>query len=241
MFVKPSRFPAKDFISKRKLCCFPVLTLAICASNSWAQAPSVVITAQQTIGTLSKGAQGIAVSRNGTVFIADTGNNQVLALNPKTGATTPVVTTGISLSFPTPLALDANGDLFIGDTPPGMGGRVVELTGDGAGNLTGAAKTVFAGSPLTNPFALAVDSAGTLFIGDFPLDTGNGAIYSLVSGGSTLTHLSFPGLPTQFTPASFFRAGSNLYIADNGTADSGSIGGVYVAPATGGNAQKIAT
>jgi sugar lactone lactonase YvrE len=239
MFFKPSRFPAKDFISKRKLFCFPVVTLAICASTSWAQAPSVVITGQQSIGAISKGAQGIAISKNGTVFIADTNNNQILARNPQTGVIAPVSTGGITLTFPTPLALDANGDLFVGDTPSGVGGRIVELTGDGKGNLTGAANTVFAGTPLTNPFALAVDSAGTLFIGDFPLDTGNGAIYSLASGGATLTHLSFSGLPTQFTPASFFRAGTNLYIADNGTGTS--IGGVYVAPATGGNAQKIPT
>jgi sugar lactone lactonase YvrE len=240
MFAKPSRFSAKDFIVKRTLFCFPALTLAICASTGWAQAPSVVIDAQQTIGTLSKGAQGIAVSKNGTVFIADTNDNQVLALNPKTGVSTPVSTGGITLLLPTPLALDANGDLFIGDTPSGIGGRIVELTGDGKGNLTGAAKTYFSGAPLKNPFALTVDSAGTLFIGDYPTDTGNGVIYSLAAGGSTLTTLSFPGIPTQFTPASFFRVGTNLYIADNGAGSTG-IGGVYVAPATGGTAQKIPT
>jgi sugar lactone lactonase YvrE len=239
MFLKPSRFPAKDFIAKRKLFCFPALTLAIFASTGWAQAPSVVITAQQTIGTLSKGAQGIAVSTNGTVFIADTNNNQILVRNPQTGAITPASTGGITLSSPTPLALDANGDLFVGDTPSGIGGRIVELTGDGNGNLTGTAKTVFAGAPLTNPFGLTVDSAGTLFIGDFSLNTNNGAIYSLASGGATLTPLSFPGIPTQFAPGSLFRAGTNLYIADNGVGNG--IGGVYVAPATGGNAQKIAT
>ncbi len=141
MFFKPSRFPAKDVISRRKLFCFPALALAICTSASWAQAPSVVITGQQTIGTLSKGAQGIAVSKNGTVFIADTSNNQVLARNPQTGVITPVSTGGITLRFPTPLALDANGDLFVGDTPSGIGGRIVKLTGDGKGNLTGAART----------------------------------------------------------------------------------------------------
>jgi sugar lactone lactonase YvrE len=239
MFAKPSRFSAKDFIAKRKFVCFPALTLAICASTGWAQAPPVVVDAQQTIGTLSLGAQGIAVSKNGTVFIADTGNNQILALNPKTGATTPVSTGGITLSHPGPLALDTNGDLFIGDAPSGIGGRIVELTGDGTGNLTGAASTYFAGAPLTNPFTLTIDSTGTLFIGDFPA-SGNGVIYSLAAGGNALTALSFPGLPTQFTPASFFRAGTNLYIADNGAGDTG-IGGVYVAPATGGTAQRIPT
>ena len=50
----------------------------------------------------------------------------------------------------------------MGDTPSGIGGRIVELVGDGKGNLTGAAKTYFAGAPLINPFALTVDSAGTL-------------------------------------------------------------------------------
>jgi sugar lactone lactonase YvrE len=236
MFFKPSGFPAKDFMAKRKLFCLSALALAICTSTGWAQAPSVVIDAQQTIGTLAKGAQGIAVSKNGTVFIADTNNNQILVRNPLTGAITPAVTQGITLSFPTPLALDANGDLFVGDTPSGAGGRIVKLTGDGNGNLTGAASTYFAGAPLTNPFALTVDSAGTLFIGDSP-SSGNGVIYSLAGG--TLTTLNFPGIPTQFTPASFFRAGSNLYIADNGVGSG--IGGVYVAPAIGGNATKIPT
>jgi sugar lactone lactonase YvrE len=240
MFFKPSRFPAKDVTSKRKLFCFSALALVISTSAGWAQAPSVVIDAQQTIGTLSKGAQGIAVSKNGTIFIADTNNNQILVRNPQTGVITPAATGGITLSFPTPLALDANGDLFVGDSPSGIGGRIVELAGDGKGNLTGAASTYFAGAPLTNPFALTVDSAGTLFIGDYPLDTGNGVIYSLAAGGTTLTTLNFPGIPTQFTPSSFARVGSNLYIVDNGAGATG-IGGVYVAPATGGNATKIPT
>jgi sugar lactone lactonase YvrE len=233
-------FSARDFISKRKLLFVPVLTLAISASAGWAQVPSIVIDAQQTIGTGYNQPQSIAVSQNGTIFIADTNNNRVLALNPMTGVSTPVSTGGtITLSTPIPLALDANGDLFVGDTPSGVGGRIVELTGDGTGNLTGAAKVYFAGSPLTNPIALAVDSSGTLFIGDYP-NTGNGVIYSLPSSGTTPTALSFPGIPTQFTPASLFRAGNNLYIADNGDLANG-IGGVYVAPAAGGNAQRITT
>ena len=239
MVFKSSRFPVKDFSAKRKLFCFPALALAISTTASWAQAPSVVIDAQQTIGTLSKGAQGIAVSRNGTVFIADTNNNQILVRNPQTGAITPALTPGITLAFPTPVALDANGDLFVGDTPSGIGGRIVELAGDGKGNLTGAASTYFAGAPLTDPFGLTVDSAGTLFIGDFP-DSGNGAIYSLAAGGKTLTALNLPGIPAQFAPGSLFRAGSSLYIADNGAGDT-SIGGVYVAPAIGGTATKIPT
>ena len=77
------------------------------------------------------------------------------------------------------------------------------MTGDGTGNLTGAATTYFAGTPLTTPFSLTVDSAGTLFIGDLP-NSGNGVIYSLALGGTTLTPLSFTGIPTRFSPASLF-------------------------------------
>ncbi len=40
-------------------------------------------------------------------------------------------------------------------------GRIIELAGDGKGNLTGAATLVFSGAPLTNPIALTIDSAGT--------------------------------------------------------------------------------
>jgi sugar lactone lactonase YvrE len=239
MFVKSPGFPAKIFVSKRKLFCFPVLALAICASTSWAQAPSIVVSAQQTIGTGYGQPQNMAISKNGTVFIADTNNHRILALNPKTGVSTPVSTGTITLRFPIPIALDANGDLFVGDTPPGIGGRIVELMGDGTGNLTGAAKSYFAGSPLTNPFALAVDGSGTLFIGDYP-NTGDGVIYSLPLPGTNLTPLSFPGIPTEFTPASLFRAGTNLYIADNGDLENG-LGGVYLAPAVGGTAQRIPT
>src|ERR1700727_2561799 len=198
MSAKSPRFPAKVSMLKRKLFGFPVLSLAICASTGWAQAAPIVVDAQQTIGSGCSLPQNIAISKNGTVFIADSKKNQILALNPKTGMSTPVSTGTITLSLPIPIALDANGDLFIGDTPSGIGGRIVELTGDGKGNLTGAAKTYFAGAPLTNPFGLTVDSAGTLFIGDFSLTTNNGTIYSLASGGTALTPLSFPGIPTQF-------------------------------------------
>ena len=70
MFLKPSGFPAKDFISKRKLFCFSALALTICASTGWAQAPSIVVDAQQTIGSGYTQPQNIAISKNGTVFSA---------------------------------------------------------------------------------------------------------------------------------------------------------------------------
>ncbi len=78
MSVMPSKFP----VSKRKLLCFPVLALAFCTSSAWSQAPPVVIDAQQTLGFGYSNPQSIAVSSNGTVFVADTNNNQIIAMDP---------------------------------------------------------------------------------------------------------------------------------------------------------------
>ena len=248
MSVMPSKFP----ISKRKLLCFPVLALAFCASSAWAQAPSIVIDAQQTLGFGYHNPQSIAVSSNGTVFVADTNNNQLIALDtyaPEQGVNNVIATPGFTLSTPQALALDANGNLFVGDTPTSGGtgyGRIIEFPGDGNGNVTGTGgKLIFQGAPLVNPVSLTVDSTGTLFIGDYPTATGVGVIYSLAPGGAPVA-LNITGFPTPpYTPAALLRSGTNLYFADNGNY-SGSNGGIYFVPvpATGGAptaATKVAT
>jgi sugar lactone lactonase YvrE len=243
MPVMPSRFPVKYSVSKWKSFCFLVLTLAFGAASGWAQAPPIVIDAQQTLGFGYGQPQGIAVSKNGTVFIADTNNNQIIALDtfpPGTGINNTVPTPGFTLSSPQVLALDASGNLFVGDVPTNGTGRLIEIMGDGNGNLTATVKLVLSGAPLTDPFALVFDNTGTLFIGDYPA-SGHGVIYTLAPGSSTPQLLNITGLPVEFTPASFARdAGNNLYIADNGDLSNGP-GGVWVAPATGGAATPLST
>jgi sugar lactone lactonase YvrE len=233
---------AKYFVSKWKLLCFTVLALAFCGSNSWAQAPSIVFDAQQTVGNQYSGPQALAVSSNGTVFIADTNNNRIIALDtflPQLGVNTVISTVPYVLSAPASLALDAHGNLFVGDAPA-TGGRIIELYGDGNGNLTGVANPapIASGAPLVDPVALTFDSAGTLFIGDY---SANGNIYSLAAGSTALTPLTFTGaLPAQFTPGALLRDSSNnLYISDNGFGTN--LGGIYKAPDTGGRATKIPT
>jgi sugar lactone lactonase YvrE len=244
MSVMPPRFPAKYFPSKWKMF-VPILAVISCISGAWAQVPSVLVDAQQTVGNGYNNPQSIAVSKNGAIYVADTNNNRIVALSnqlPQLGVNTPVSTGTFVLATPQALAIDANGDLFVGDTPTSGGtsvGRIIELAGDGKGNLTGAATLVFSGAPLTNPISLAVDSTGTLFIGDYP-PSGDGAIYSLAPGG-TPQALNITGLNTPFTPAALLRDSStNLYIADNGNI-SGNNGGVYIAPAAGGAAQPVPT
>ncbi len=244
MSVMPPRFVAKYF----PLFCLPVLSVAFCASSAWAQAPAVVIDAQQVVGTGYKNPQSVAVSKNGTVYVADTDNNQIVATatNPPLPGTNTVVSTApYTLVGPQALALDANGDLFIGDTPtvgPPSQGRIIKLAGDGKGNPVGPATLLYSGSVVSNPIALAVDSAGDLFIGDYPLTTGVGAIYKLASAApGTPSSAGITGLASDLTPAGLLAVGTNLYIADNGNGTPGSLGGVYIAPVAGGAAQKAST
>jgi sugar lactone lactonase YvrE len=240
MSVMPSKSLSNGSLSKWKIFSFPILALVSCAAGAWAQAPAVLVDAQQAIATGFNSAQSIAVSKNGTIYVADTKNNQIVSV--VNGVNTPVPTGTFVLTTPQALTLDANGDLFVGDTPTTgttSFGRIIELAGDGKGNLTGVATSVFSGAPLTNPIALTVDAAGTLFIGDYP-PSGDGAIYSLALGG-TPQLLNITGLNAPFTPAALLRDSStNLYIADNGNF-TGSNGGVYIVADTGGAAQPVAT
>jgi sugar lactone lactonase YvrE len=243
MSVMPLRFLAKYF----PFICLPLLSVTFCASSAWGQAPAVVIDAQQVIGTGFNviNPQNIAVSTNGTVYVADTGNNRIVALTPNLplpGAYTVVSTAPYTLVDPQALALDANGDLFIGDTP--SQGRIIKLAGDGKGNPVGPA-TLLSATVLQNPISLAVDSTGDLFIGDYPLSTGEGAIYKLASGApGTPVSAGITGLQSLVTPAALLAVGTNLYIADNGTGETtgpDKLGHVYSAPVAGGAATIVST
>jgi sugar lactone lactonase YvrE len=218
-----------------------LLTGFICGSSAWAAVPAVVIDAQQALGSGYNNPQSIAVSKNGTVFVADTSNNQIVALTPNTpfaGDNNVVTTAPYTLTTPQALALDANGDLYVADTPT-SGGRIIELLGDGNGNLTGATKLIFSGTPLTNPISLAFDSTGNLFIGDYNVaaDPSVGSIFSLAPAATTLTTLSL-GLPSSIIPAALVRDSStNLYVADNGSFSNS----VYEASLSSNTSQLVPT
>ena len=240
MSLMPSKSLSNGSLSKWKIVSYPILALVTCAAAHRRRPRPSLSTRSRHIATGFNSPQSIAVSKNGTIYVADTTSNQIVSV--VNGVKTPVSTGTFVLTTPQALALDANGDLFVGDTPTTgttSSGRIIELAGDGKGNLTGVATSVFAGAPLTNPIALAVDNAGTLFIGDYP-PSGDGAIYSLASGG-TPQLLNVTGLNAPFTPAALLRDSSTgLYIADNGNF-SGSNGGVYKVADTGGAAQPVPT
>jgi sugar lactone lactonase YvrE len=139
-------------------------------------------------GRLATGAnftdpQGVAVDRNGSLYIADTGNQRVRKVSPD-GIITTVAgggngavsdgarATAVALSFPTTLAVDRAGNLFIGDgglhrilrvTPTGI---IILVAGTGTAGFSGdggpaTAAQFDAAFPL-----MAVDGADNLFIAD---------------------------------------------------------------------------
>jgi sugar lactone lactonase YvrE len=236
MSLLPLKFPLRYFLFS-----FALLTGFLCAPSARAAVPAIVIDSQQAVGSGYNNPQSIAVSKNGTIFVADTEDNQIVVLTsllPFPGTNVTASTTPYVLTAPKALAMDAAGNLYVGDSPA-AGGRIIELLGDGNGNLTGQSKIIFNGAPLTNPVSLAFDSTGTLFIGDYnaAVNPNVGSIFSLAPAGTTLTTLNL-GLPGTINPAALVRDSStNLYIANF----AGASNSVYEASLTSNTSQVVAT
>jgi sugar lactone lactonase YvrE len=137
------------------------------------------------------GPTGVAVDASGNLFIADFFDNRIRRVDTATGVITTVAGTGASgfsgdggpatsasLSWPTGVAVDTSGNLFIADhrnhrirmvdaatsvitTVAGAG-----PTGFGAGSFSGDGGPA-TDAQLAEPLDVAVDAAGNLFIADW--------------------------------------------------------------------------
>jgi uncharacterized protein (TIGR03437 family) len=181
----------------------------------------------------------VAVDAAGNVYIADTGNNRIREVSNGIMAT--VVGSGTmgfsgdngsatnaELSNPLGVAVDAAGDIFIADygnyrIRKVTNGVITTVAGGGSG---GGYNNVSATSVmLSSPSAVAVDSAGNLYISDDTYDNGvrkvtNGIITTVAGNGDDFGFSGDNGLPTNAAlnqPAGIaLDSAGNLYIADSG-------------------------
>jgi len=129
----------------------------------------------------------IAFDASGNLWVTDSGNNRVLEFKPPfaNGMAASIVigqadftsggaaTTAAGLGFPTGIAFDISGNLWIGDTsnnrvlqytPPFASGMSASLVLGQAGLTTGTAATTQSG--LSGPFGITFDSSGNLWVAD---------------------------------------------------------------------------
>jgi sugar lactone lactonase YvrE len=129
--------------------------------------------------------QAVAIDNAGRMFVADTANNVIRAINPTTGVITTVAGTGVSgfsgdggpataakLASPYGVSVDNAGHLFIADTQNQRVRRVdlatgiiTTVAGNGIYAFSGDGGAATAAS-LYYPWSVAVDSSGNLYIAD---------------------------------------------------------------------------
>ena len=187
------------------------------------------------------GPYGIAVDMAGDLFIADKNNERVRKVTPD-GVISTVAgngtigfngdegpATSAQLFGPYGVAVDTAGDLFIADaanervrkvTPDGV---ISTVAGNGTSGYSGDGNSATS-AQLNTPHAVAVDTAGNLFIADYGNNcirkvTPNGVISTVAGNGS----LGYSGDGGPATSAQLFDpdgvvvdAAGNIFIADKG-------------------------
>lgn len=187
--------------------------------------------------------QGIAVDGAVNLYIADSGNNVIRKMAAGSGTVTTIAGDGNALAggdggpakqaqinYPTQLALDAAGNLYILDSGNARIRKVILGTGI-ISTYAGNGNTGYAGdggpaaaATLNSPSDIATDTAGNLYIVDTnsnrirKVTVVNGMISSLIGSGQA----SYGGDGGPATSAQFNFPGSvitdssgNIFIADN--------------------------
>ncbi len=180
---------------------------------------------------------GVAVDAAGNLYIADYGNERIRKVT--NGTITTVAGNGIrgfagdggpatsaSLYFPGGVAVDAAGNLYIADS---YNQRIRKVSGGTIVTFAGNANYQFSGdggpatsASLNDPFGVAVDSAGNIYIGDQNNNrirkVSNGTITTVAGNGNP----AFSGDGGPASAASLYMPegvvvdpDGNLYIADS--------------------------
>jgi serine/threonine protein kinase, bacterial len=143
--------------------------------------------------------QGLSVDSGGTVYVADTRHNRILALSA--GANDPAVLPFEGLNSPSGVTADNTGTVYVNDS----GNKRVLVLPSGSRKQTQLAFT-----DLDRPTGLTVDNARTVYV----TDTGKNQVVALDVSSNKQYQLPFTGLngPTGLVVG----ASGTLYLADSG-------------------------
>ncbi|MDT5232855.1 MAG: serine/threonine protein kinase, bacterial [Mycobacterium sp.] len=143
--------------------------------------------------------QGLSVDSGGTVYVADTMHNRILALSA--GSNDPAVLPFEGLNSPSGVTADNTGTVYVNDS----GNKRVLTLPSGSRKQTQLAFT-----DLDHPTGLTVDSARTVYV----TDTGKNRVVALDASSNKQYELAFNGLNG---PTGLVVGGSGtLYLADSG-------------------------
>jgi len=174
-----------------------VVTLAGGAGEGWRDAPRGLAAFHTP--------SGLALSRDGTLFVADTGTHVIRRIDPD-GKVTTIAGTGrpgfadgpgsaASFDGPMGLALAPDGRLLVADAYNGriraIGAHGMVTTVAGAGGLTGYADGPAAEARFDTPCGVAVAADGRIFVAD----TGNGLVRAIDLAGNVTTIAIHPSNP----------------------------------------------
>lgn len=116
--------------------------------------------------------RGVAIDAQGNLYIANTGNNNVIEINTS-GQASLIGNIFWSLSRPAGVAIDSSGDIYIADSG---NNRIIEISG-----VDGQYSVVNTGSyQLSNPSSVSLGQNNTIYIAD----TGNNRIIEIPTSGS---------------------------------------------------------
>lgn len=159
---------------------------------------------------------GIAIDRQGAIYVADTFNNRIQILAPRG----PIGQLGAkgkgthALREPEGVAVDAAGTIYVADT---FSDRVVVFSKKGQWLRTFGSLGSGPGQFLL-PIGIAVDSHGDIYVAD----SGNHRVQKFTSSGTLLWTLGGPGGPLgrfAFPQGIAIDRQDNVYVADNAHGD----------------------
>jgi len=188
---------------------------------------------------------GVALDGAGNLYISDEANNRIRMVSATSGVITTVAGNGTAsysgdggpatsaeLNYPTGVALDGFGNLYIADRSnnrirmvSAKTGLITTVAGNGTDGFSGDGGAA-TDATLTNPTSVMLDGAGNLYIADTEngrirkVTAATGAISTVAGGGTAGSGYSGDGGPatsaTLYNPTSVVQDGTgNLYIADS--------------------------